>query len=108
MLFFLCDSSTTCDFPLALCVNVYRILLASLVLTNATRFIVFCRFLSSKGKMILTDRKMKAAKELRIHLEAGCLTDPDPRQATLYHWLGRTIDGVDKFRSSQATNRLVQ
>ncbi|CAM9697195.1 unnamed protein product [Hapterophycus canaliculatus] len=55
------------------------------------------------GNALFTDRLKKSITDLRVHLQAGCLSGSDPRDVQLYFWAGRTADGIDKFRCARGT-----
>ena len=48
----------------------------------------------------------KAAALLRVHIEKGCLSDPNPDLGPLLQIMGRTKDGLDLIRSLNGTNRV--
>ena len=58
------------------------------------------------GETIFTDRMDKAATLLRVHIEKGCLHDPNPEHVELVQIVGRTKDGLDLIRSLRGTNRV--
>lgn len=64
-----------------------------------------CHSCAFAGDAFFTPRLQKAAVNLRVHVENGCLSDPDPRHLPLYYVVGRTREGLDKIRSTRWTNR---
>ncbi|CAN0445314.1 unnamed protein product, partial [Ascophyllum nodosum] len=58
------------------------------------------------GDTLFTDRMHKAAALLRVHIEKGCLSDPNPDLVPLLQIMGRTKDGLDLIRSLKGTNRV--
>ena len=56
------------------------------------------------GKPLFNAKADKAWRQLLKHVKAGCLSDPDPAEISLYFLVGRTKEGLPIFGCVRGTN----
>lgn len=60
----------------------------------------------SSENVLSTPRLLKPPGNLRVHLQNGCLSDPDRHDLSLYFVAGHTREGFVKIRSARGTSRV--